>query len=63
MKKLTFVIALLLFQYSSVWSKEQPLVQIEYVLKQLGEKLEKGEYKLLKVMLGKEFRVGKYPAD
>jgi len=63
MKKLIVVIALLLFQYSSVWSKEQPLVQIEYVLKQLGEKLEKGEYKPLKVMLSKQFRVGKYPAD
>lgn len=63
MKKLTFVIVLLLIKYTSVWSKEQPLVQIEYVLKQLGEKLEKGEYKPLKVMLSKEFRVGKYPAD
>lgn len=63
MKKLIVVIAFLLFQYSSVWSKEQPLVQIEYVLKQLGERLKKGEFKPLKVMLSKQFRVGKYPAD
>ncbi|MBE9599334.1 aspartyl protease family protein [Pedobacter sp. MC2016-24] len=63
MKKLIFVAALFLFQYTAVWSKEQPMVQIEYVLKQLGEKLQKGEYKSLKVLLSSQFRVGKYPAD
>lgn len=63
MKKLIVVIALLLFQHTNVWSKEQPLVQITYVLKQLGEKLKNGEYKPLKIMLSKQFRVGKYPAD
>jgi predicted aspartyl protease len=63
MKKLIFVIAFLLLQQSVVMSKDQPLVQINYVLKQLGEKIQQGEYKPLKVMLSKAFRVGKYSAD
>lgn len=63
MKKLMLFIAFLLLQQSVVMSKDQPLVQINYVLKQLGDKIQKGEYKTLKVMFSNQFRVGKYPAD